>query len=689
MESEDGDKKAVFYEKSKKKLKERLEKIGKEITLISLGRKGVKIFELLFHFHDEDKEKCDNKTNIPIVVSEHALPFISKKDKGLEDVVYNLMDDALYYGSSAKGVAEEIYAFENIYGINGRGEEKISFFSAIDTNRLRPHFNQYIGNVYAESTNNGNFEEGFSHYFAKRLAKDIRTLEDTFEIEYPIITFSLNKHLDLNEWMHFFEKVFSEPGTIVYSVEHDENYSINILFEKANGCSFRKLRIFPTNCYKEDKQKDRIERVKVVCMAPRPVLNEDYLLEHIFDNANEEYRNLWLEIFNRCNIDLSEINPDNIIDYLTIAKWRCNKSLVIMLNYLLSYSAFIEQRDKLLEVFSNAGIKAEFKGVDKKKDLFYLLGNEELCSIVSEKLENFYYNGTQSGDIYTSDDIHFDYTIFENSDIDDTTIALLRVQNRVMLEKSQNIEEALCALFYNQDSFFEKEKMRSKPITQDYTRLRMGDTFDGLYKTIDHYLGLGMLYKVDDNEDVIRTIHRWVDRRIGEGSIVPQYILDDKSGHWVRAFRHGENEDSLLSHLAQYVLMIFRTWKKTIPFEWIEKNQFQNLLAATFEFIGKDGNEIVESKNITFSLDKNNYLIFTNSNYSKYDPAKASRNVLDYLIDMCIFTEKDGKVYINKRTNFILPPEMTTLESVTEEEIKNRIRKEAEKVKKLLTEKSA
>ena len=157
----------------------------------------------------------------------------------------------------------------------------------------------------------------------------------------------------------------------------------------------------------------------------------------------------------------------------------------------------------------------------------------------------------------------------------------------------------------------------------------------------------------------------------------------------MRAFRHGENEDSLLSHLAQFALMIFREWKDTIPFEWIENSQFQKLLAATFEYIGKDGNEIVESKNITFSIDKNNCLMFTNKNYSKSDPAKASRNVLDYLIDMCIFTEEDGKVSINKRTNFILPPAMTTLESDTENKIKNMVRIEAEEFKMSLMKKRA
>ncbi len=684
---------AHFYETSKVHLKDNLKQFSdnKDKTFISLGRKGIKIFEFLFHSHDEDKEnendedkdneETDNER--PKVVSEHALPFISQKDKGCF-IDYYLMDDALYYGSSAMGVAKEIYAFEKIYNIHGRDGKKIPFYSAIDANELRPHFEQYIGEVYAESTNNVNPATDYYHYFAKHLAKDIRTLEDTFEIEYPIVTFNLkfnkNKPIDSNGWLTLFKGAFTTSGTTIYSVEHQENFSINILFDNIDGCSFRKLRIFPSNCYKDDDKKTRIDRVKVVCMAPHPVLNSDYLLEHVFDDANEEYRSLWLKIFNHCRIPSSEINSDNIIDYLTIARRRCNKSLVIMLNYLLSYSTFIEQRDKLKEVFCKADLEAEFKGVDEKKGLFYLLGDEELCSTVSEQLKKFYDNGTLSGDVYTSKNIHFDYTIFENSDADETTTALLHAQDKKMLEKSQNIEEALSALFFNQDSYFEKQIIRSNPITQDFSRLRMGYTFDGLYKTIDFFMSSGMLEK--EVNDVVYTIHRWVDQRIGEASIVPQYVLDEKSEHWVRAFRHGENEDTLLSHLAQYVLMIFREWKKTIPFEWIEKSQFQKLLASTFDKIGTDGNEIVESKNITFYVDEDSgYLMFKNSNYEN-DPAKTSRNVLEYLIDMCIFTEEEGKISINKRTNFILPPAITTLESDTENDIKEMVRAEAEKVKK-------
>lgn len=658
-----------FYVQSMKDLKKNLrEQINENTLLISLGRKGVKIFEFLFSSNDKDGE-----AKIPDVVSEHALPFISMRDEG-KDVDYQMLDDALYFGSSAKGVAEEIYALENIYKIHGRNGRKINFYSAIETDELRPHFDQYIGTVHAKSTKDNGIGAGYSHFFAKRFAEDIRRLEDTFEVEYPIVTFKLDRCIGLNEWKEVFERVFHDIGK-VYVVEHEENYSINILFDKTNGCSFRKLRIFPSNC----SQQIRSNRVKVVCMAPHPVWNEDYLLERIFDSAHEEYRDLWLDIYDKCNIKQSKINPDNILDYLTVAKRRCNKSLVIMLNYLLSYSAFIEQKDRLNEVFSEAGLNAKFQGVDENKDLYFLLGNKDLCQKVAGRLDDFYRNGTLCGDVYTSKDIRFDYTIFENSEnVDKTTSTLIHIQNKSMVEKSRNVEEALGALFFNQDSFYEKQLLEMNPITQDFSRLRMGYTFDALFQIIGHFIDLGILEK-EDGEDIFLTIHRWVDQRIGEGSIVPQYILDEKSKHWVRVFRHGENEDTLLSHLARYALMVFREWNKIIPFGRIEKNKFQELLATLYKECIKNlkGNEIVESKNITFTLDKDDCFAFVNNHYHNSNP----RNVLQYLIDMCIFTEEEERISIHRRTNFIMPPAITTLEWKDEEAIKGIVLKNAEELK--------
>ncbi len=675
----------VFYREAKKELKEKLnalikESIEEKKRIVSLGRKGVRMFDDL-SLPEEGNLKQENangqkeRNELPDVVSEHALPFISRQDRNT-GAVYYLMDDALYYGSSAKGVAKEVYAFENIYGIHGHSVNKICFLSAIDTGELRPNFECHIGKIDAKNVKEAGFGRGYSHFFSKRLSKDIRSLENTFEIEFPIVSYALDKHISEEDWKKAAETIY--PNTKkneVYIVDHVENYSINILLDCTYGCSFNKLRLFPSN---SKKDYNRLDCVKVVCMSPLPIRDDDYLLEHLFDNANEGYRALWKEIFDRCYITTSDTNSDNVMDYLTIARWRCKKSLVVMANYLISFSTFVQQCGSLENLFAQAGLKAEFRGIDAEKDLYYLLGDMDFCRKVAETLGTFYMNKTECGDVSANTDLHVDYTVFENSkDMDESIVTLIRIQDDYMMEKSQNMEEALGALFYNQDVFYEKQVLASNPVTQDFNRLRMGYTFESLRKTIDDTCKRRGNIRLEQG-----TLHRWVDQRIDEASIVPQYVLDEKSKHWLRVFRHGENEEPLLGHLARFVLLVYLEWNEHVKLGWIKRSDFQHLLIKAYKEIGNEKEQIVESTNIDIyiDIDKNNeeVLMFTNSHYKKEEDTGKPHNVLQYMIDMCILSEDaNQRITIHKRTNFFIQPGITTIGKLYENKIKGMIKSEA------------
>ena len=56
-------------------------------------------------------------------------------------------------------------------------------------------------------------------------------------------------------------------------------------------------------------------------------------------------------------------------------------------------------------------------------------------------------------------------------------------------------------------------------------------------------------FKIEEPEKFQTELHSWIDNRIDNGCIVPQYIVDSASSTWMRVFRPGENEDLLLSHL--------------------------------------------------------------------------------------------------------------------------------------------
>lgn len=660
----------------------------KKLRFLSLGRKGAKLYECLsLYTASEDKrvigsEKSKEYEDIDII-SEHALPFISRIDESESDVVYCLLDDGLYYGSSAIGLAKAVYGFEKIFGKHTPTEEKISYFGAIDTGELRLNFDRYIGEVKAKKTSDAGLAKGYSHYFVKRLSSDIRSFENTFEIEFPIVTFKLDFSPIKEHWESVVKEVFKDTGAKVYTVEHAENFSVNVLLPNTGGSSFKKIRIFPHN---PEKYKDRDDYVNVVCMAPYPIADDDLTLSQLFDYAGEDYKELWEEIYERCNVQSSYINADTIVSYLNLVRPRCNRSLVIMANYLLSYSVIIEQRDKLENVFSLLGVKADFKGI-KAENLYYLLGDKDFSQAIGKRLQCFYNTRTECGDIITNKELHVNYPVFENSkNMEENYMYLFDLQNDFMMEKSQNMEEALSALFVNQDVFFEKQILAGNPITQDYNRLRLGYTYEGLHDTIQEAFNKGY-FTFGSDEDFTITLHRWVDQRIGEASIVPQYIHDEKSHYWVRVFRHGENEDTLLSHLARFVLLVYNERDEKTKLGWIWRDEFEELLTRAYkaiEEIGYDKNQIVESMNIELYVDdEDGKLKYRNTHYNKTEKVGAPRDVLQYMIDMCILSEdefNDAKekdmITIHPRTKFYLKNDIfgiTTMDSNAEAKVKHEI----------------
>lgn len=683
-----------FYQNALKGLRDNLQheavaggESKEKKVFLSFGRKGVKIFEFLIQSDDKGVENQElTKRNEDLkqleVISEHALPFISRENRNTK-ADYCLMDDALYYGSTARGIAKEVYAFENIYQIEGHKDKKIKYFAAIDTDVLRSDFDKYIGSIEAKSTkkakSTGNAKEtdlgsGYSHFFSKRLAKDIRSLENTFEIEFPIVTFELDRQLDAKELKENLRQVYRETDARVYVVEHVENYSVNVLLPNMGGSSFNKLQIYPSNPTKHPARKNRW---KVVAMAPRPIVDDDYDLEHLFDSAEDNYRQLWKEIFDNCYITTSDTNPQNILDYYRMGRWRCNKTLVMMANYLLSFSTLVQQRRYLENFFDSVDVKATFKGVDGEKDLYYLLGNKDWSGKMAGRLTELYNNSVECGMTSMRRVFHEDYIVFENSKrVEENILIQHRLQDEYLLRRCQNTEEALGALFYNQDAYFEKYVLASNPLTQDFNRLRMGYTFEWLQKSIEFAIKWYGL-KLGRREDFITTLHRWVDQRIGEASIVPQYILDEKSGYWIRAFRHGENEETLLSHLARFVILIQKEWKEATRLDWITKDTYQDLLAYVFKEAHVEKSQIVESVNIDLKIGESGFLEFTNSHYDEDETDKA-RNVLDYMIDMGILSESERqRVLIHKRTDFFMQPGVTTMEKHVEDAIKIKVREKA------------
>ena len=122
-------------------------------------------------------------------------------------------------------------------------------------------------------------------------------------------------------------------------------------------------------------------------------------------------------------------------------------------------------------------------------------------------------------------------------------------QNSLDFVKCRTISELMSCNFSNQRRLIEKP---SRNVYMSLDRLRYGESFTALHNKF-------MPFYVQD-ADRRKALHQALDKRIDEGSIVPNYVLDrsQQSNPFVRMFRSGENEDRLRDQLSGLICYIVR-----------------------------------------------------------------------------------------------------------------------------------
>lgn len=582
--------------------------------LIVLSRKGPLLIELI---QSEIEKVFDDNYNV-LVVTEIALPFLSESLK--EDRKILMIDDALYYGTTAKSVANEIIEFRNYFNHIDDKIYKIDTLTVVKSNNIVKNINDSI-NIYTPTE----ISMSQSHFFIEQLVDSFSKLHKQFEVEFPIIEYKVGNDVESIEDTLIGNFTKTPKDLFVYKVKNGDQTSVNIVFpRKSNNSLFRKIRMLLD-------QTNHVLRIMPIVTEVVPS-NLNYY-DMMFDTDDERLKTLWGKIYE--HIGEIKISSDLIRN-------RQEKSLVALSNYIMSLY-FYKEHKHVIEKVLQKSLNFENQGELNKLDLKYIVGKQELVDSIFDFYIYLRDNRVETPQLNIIERRNFvPYQVFENKKgaFTASDIEHMEYKNALMLDKCKNVYEMLSVLFFNQDYILEKRSRYEYNPTAD--RLKFGYTFDALFEIVKQY---SKRWSSEDDSITMSRIHRWVDERIDRSSIVPQYIKDDKLNSWVRVFRPGENEDIQLSHITRFVLFVFQSIPDYMRYEWIKRSVFEHLLVVAYEKIYIEKiyieKKYIEKKIINSELME--VILCDEGNNNKYlciyyfeEEQTCKRKVIDYLIDMFV-----------------------------------------------------
>lgn len=564
--------------------------------VVALSRKGPRLLESLFG------EEVYQQTKI---ITENALPFIFKSLRN--DTVYRfiLFDDAIYFGSTMEGVYNTIVALSVYFEVQINVVAYVAIHSVeakkIDGLEIIPDVN---------------VPAGYGHYFVKKVMSDIRSRKAPIEVDFPRFTIQLKAEADREKLFSILSNLYPQQ---VYKVSHPECESVNVVLHPVQGSFFNKLRIYINGKY-----------LYVVPMTPRVITNSNDSIRQRFQFAQKGLGAFWNQLIANYSSEL-QLEDDVIRRPLV-------KSLVTLANYIYSCNTFLQEYDNIVSGIGD-GFGIENNIVLNTVEQSLLLGDIKSSLELRGILETCMQSRTPF--------IEYGINLFKFSDkpvyesynyptLDEKE--LLRNRDHAMVSNSQNITQALSAIFFNQNILIERWSRNS--IFTTISRLNFGYTFLSLEKEIKDYRG-----KFGREETDELTLHAWVDERIEKGCIVPQYVCDVSNHIWTRVFRPGENEDSQLSHLTRWVVSVFNKISEQIGITEVPKaflDEMLSYLITTMPILSEElGIKLVVRNNCSDGQEgrRNAYFI---------DDAGQLMNLCSYMEDMYILAYQNSNYTISK-----------------------------------------
>lgn len=622
---------STIYSNSLKKMVKHLnEEIHSSETdiVIALSRKGPRMLEYLKRY---------NSLKEFAFTTEHALPFIFEQLSNNRDKKYRIfiVDDAIYFGSTIQNLYNEIKAYIDAYKL-----DNVKIYAVITAIKATDSKTLSIDNaLLLNYKGNEPLRAGYGHYFVKCLMNDFSKLDNTLEVEFPTIEYDLPSYVDEQIVDEAIKKQYPDAFRSEQNGESRAKWCI--ILENGKTSAFNKVRIFIS-----------ANKLRFVFMNPHYFNNNEETLAGLMVRQGSPFREMWNEIqlhFKNVELDIrKEFNNE-------IRRNRL-RTQVILANYILSFNNFLVERDKINAIVGSLGIDENLYSI-KENNLTYLIGNVSLVANTIGRLKVAADSNLSLDPLLSVKEmtVSNDYVLESNSLPKDELEVLLN-HNLVMISKSQDTEESLSAMFNNLTILI--EKWTRGTIYDDNYRLRFGYTMKNLTAFVHRYGA----FKIEEPEKFQTELHCWIDNRIDNGCIVPQYIVDSASSTWMRVFRPGENEDLLLSHLARLVLCVWNQANEILQVQKVNTYTYQSLLSVvidTFrEYLEK------EESYLQFRID-GKLLPCIGDKY---------RNIVDYMKDMYILTEENDFLECSPRLQNKEFKTCTTLSRELEENIREKIK---------------
>ena len=603
----------VTYRESMTKLKEGLVKLRRHNPyFVVQSRKGPKILEMFFSEAERIKMK---------ILTEHALPFLFPVLARDRSKVYSIIivDDAIYYGTTVENLALEIKDYAKSFEVN----VQIEIYTAI-----KAKWSKDIREANIYTKDNG-IRKGYEHYFVNLLMSDIRSIPTSMEVEFPVVTYRTNKHINQSNLQAQLKKFYDSRGRL-YDVDqyHSKTFyekgveRFSILLNNDTGASFSKMRFYI------DKN-----AIRVAFISPHLIPNNISAIENIFDKGTESVKSTWNSIVKIVN------NESKPIYGGTMYRNR-QRTLIVAANFILSLHLYFKENETLQKVISFlSGLKEIETDFDEQQlRLRYIFFDDEIVSSILLIMDE-YKNSPNAftPNLYTYNQTPSKNQIFETTGYPpDSEREKLQDFNACMLKNSANMSEKLSALFFNQTTLIEKWSRQFGDNTSN--RLKFGYNYRGLLSALEIDYKDGSLSVMNNT---LYRIHRWIDRRIDQGCIVPQYIIDNEKGQWDRVFRPGENEDAILSTLTRFVAYVIDTIKKEFNVHFIPELILKKLLCVIVEKCSPNLQDLLRIR-----------MVILGSGLSficEDDYVNKTYDVVDYLKAMHVLEDMGNYVDISKR----------------------------------------
>ena len=615
--------------------------------ILAISRKGPRMLESIFK-----SKEADGNTKLN-VVTELSLPYffnylIDSPQKPSE--IY-LFDDAVYFGTTIESVYQEIKEYLKIYdlpiivnvctGVKTKESKELDFEVKAAVSEVR---------------------DGYGHYYIRQLTRDIRNLCMPFELEFPIVYYNFQSinlyNPDIrNKLLKSLKDIFGE--TMVYDVTYnnEEVYNITVLLNSVNDMtSINKLRIYPS-----------VDgRIAVTCISPYVLPDSEAMFERAWIN-DAKFGSIWKDIY----IHSFPKGGNTSTDLLRNRR----KSLLVLYSYLNSFRLFLNVQMRLHKAFNTLSVDNVLKceGL-KEKDVFYLVGHKELSAKIYDRLNDLIKDSPESG-LFVRRLLEYpSFPVFELTDFPSPEErGLLEFRNIENIKNCKTIQQALSVLFFNQNCLI--EKWSRKYGKYDSRRLRFGQTFESIYQNVK------ILNTLDKKEDTILSINKWIDRRIDQGCVVPQYIKSVTDNHWYRVFRPGENEDAILSHLTRIVLLVFTELKKITGMTAIEESSLKRLVNIPF-ISDVTLTNLSKELDIPLHIKADGTLCYLDDDTT--DEKELYTPLIQRLIDLDILEEDNDKIVkVSKGFTDDELAKVTTLDSSVESLYRQGVDKALEDLKQL------